>query len=138
MKLDTIVGVLMRPGVLRRGAAAFASIFSDRTQLSRIALFPRWLVGDRIVRSGQIAALCLLVMVLFRFDFTALSGIWETTPLAATCASTSVVQCRSYIHLRELMGKALNITIVSYTHLHVNILLCDMDGPREISVTHIQ
>lgn len=40
-KTDTIVRVLMRPGVLRRGAAAFASIFSDRTQFLRIALFPR-------------------------------------------------------------------------------------------------
>jgi hypothetical protein len=30
-------------------------------------------------------------MVLFRFDFTALSGIWEVAPLAATCAFTSPV-----------------------------------------------
>lgn len=88
------IRVLMRPGVLRRGAAAFASIFSDWTQFVRISLFPRWLLGDRVVRFGrrsQITALSLLAMVLFRFDFTALSGIWEVAPLVATCASTSSV-----------------------------------------------
>jgi hypothetical protein len=78
MEIGHTFRVLMRPGVLRRGAAAFASIFSERTQFVRIALFPRWLVGDRVIRFGkrsQITALSLLVMVLFRFDFTALSGI---------------------------------------------------------------
>lgn len=36
----------------------------------------------------------VLVMVLFGFDFTALSGIWGAAPLAATCASTSLVQSK--------------------------------------------
>lgn len=61
MKLDPNVRVLMRPGVLRRGAAAFASIFCDQTQFIRIALFPRWLVSDRIACPGQrqqITVLC--------------------------------------------------------------------------------
>jgi hypothetical protein len=100
MNWDTMIRVLMRPGVLRRGAAAFASILSDWTQFVRIALFLLWFLGGRVIRSGkrsQITALSLLVMVLFRLDFTALSGIWQVAPLAATCASTLLIRCDDYL-----------------------------------------
>ena len=43
----------------------------------------------------------MLVAVLFDFDFTALSGIWEAAPLAATCASTSPVPCKYYLWVTE-------------------------------------
>lgn len=101
-----MIRILMRPGVLRRGAAAFASIFSDRTQFVLIALFPRWLLGDRVICLGMRYDLLashgvVLVMVLFRFDFTAPSGIWEAVPHAATCASTPTIQSKNYLWITE-------------------------------------
>jgi hypothetical protein len=77
----------------------------------------------------------VLVMVLFRCDFTALSGIWEGAPLAATCTSTSVLQCEG--NLWYLMVHAFEISIISDICLIMNMMLCSADVLREISTAHV-
>jgi hypothetical protein len=79
-RVDAYVHILMRPGVLRKGAAAFASIVYARTQPLSIAIAGSWAIGlfdagseSRSQRVDKVSK--AKGLVLFRFSYNALSGI---------------------------------------------------------------